>query len=97
MSHVDPVEKPADKYEKLNESVKLLPEYEYVVLSEGKHTPSAFQNSMQRKRFIDDIKLSVPVDIFRYAPGGAYRTVVVCVRVPDARNPDQRGNYKVII
>ncbi|KAK6183411.1 hypothetical protein SNE40_010900 [Patella caerulea] len=59
---------------------------EPVFLDERNHTVSAFDNNTQRHRFLQNIKLSFPIDIYRYAPGGSHTTVVCIVHVDDNRN-----------
>jgi len=62
---------------------------EPVFFDENKHLLSPFVSRMQRLRFIDELKLSVAVDMYRYCPGGSYTTVVCVVEVESNRDENE--------
>ena len=45
---------------------------------------------MQRLRFIEDLKLSVAIDLHRFCPGGSHTTVFCLVQVPEHRNENEK-------
>lgn len=57
-----------------------------VMFDEGKHLEHPFDTSMQRHRFIANLQLSVPIDLFRYSPGGSCVTVAFIVQVSENRS-----------
>jgi len=52
------------------------------------HVAEPFQNNMQRLRFIQDLQISIPVDVYRFSPGGSHITVVCIVPMPADRTLD---------
>ena len=48
-----------------------------------------FVSSVQRHRFIQNMHLSVPIDIFKYSPGGSHITSYVIVKVKENRSPGE--------
>lgn len=44
---------------------------------------------MQRLRFLSDLQLSAPVDIYRFCPGGGILTTVCFVKVQEGRSLPQ--------
>ena len=57
-----------------------------VLFNVEKHIALPFENSMQRFRFFDTMKLSVPVDILRFCPGGSNITISRIAQVDELRN-----------
>ncbi len=60
-----------EEYKILDEEVKNVGVLKSVFFDESKHIPKPFQTNVQRFRFIENLQLSVPVDMFKYAPPGA--------------------------
>lgn len=61
----------------------------FVFFDEEEHLEKPFENPMQRHRFIEEIKLSVPIDIYRFCPGGSALSTVCFVRVNENRMDPQ--------
>ncbi len=80
-----------EEYKILHEEVKKVGVLKPVYFDESKHIPKPFETNVQRFRFIENLQLSVPVDMFKYAPGGSYTTVVCVVQV----NPSRSDNEKL--
>ena len=57
-----------------------------VVFSEEEHLSVAFESNFQRHRFLNNLQLSVPVDIFRFCPGGSVVTSICFVQTVDNRS-----------
>lgn len=60
-----------------------------VFFDESKHLSEPFKHSMERLRFINDMQLSVPIDIYRYCPGGSHLTSLVIVKTTNDRSEAQ--------
>ena len=56
-----------------------------VFFDESKHLTKPFENNMQRFRFLADMQLSVPIDIFRFCPGSSVITTVCIKQVNENR------------
>lgn len=57
-----------------------------VVFSESDHLLTQFESNEQRFRFIENIHLSVPIDLIRYNPGGSCITTLCLTQVPESRS-----------
>lgn len=77
------------KYALIDAAVKDTIEITPVLLDEEKHLVQPFKDASQRLRFVENIHLSVPVDIIKYCPGGAYMAIVFIVKVKPRRTRDQ--------
>jgi hypothetical protein len=62
---------------------------EPVFFDENRHIEKNFQNNMQRFRFFEELQLSVPVDIYRFCPGGSVLTTVCIQKVSEHRGLPQ--------
>ena len=61
---------------------------EPVFVDESLHLPTQFESPVQRHRFYKDLQLSVPVDIYRFCPGGSIVTTTCLVQArPDRTEP----------
>ena len=65
ISHVAAGHKIDEIYGALNESIVKLLEYSPLVFDENEHLPKQFQNRMEKHRYLNNIKLTVPIDIIR--------------------------------
>ena len=70
-----------EKYSLLNDAVKSADELEVVFFDEGKHLSIPFQHNVQRLRYFQNMHLSVPVDMYKYCPGGGIATIVFVTKV----------------
>jgi len=57
-----------------------------VLFVEDKHLIEPFTNTMQRFRFINNLHLSVDVDLMKYCPGGSVCTIVFVYQVEPSRS-----------
>ena len=57
-----------------------------VVFNEEHHLSVAFESNLQRHRYLQNLQLSVPVDIFRFCPGGSVATSICFVQTVDNRS-----------
>ena len=79
------------EYKILDEEVKKAGVLCPVFFDECKHIHEPFTNNTQRFRFLEKLQLSAPVDMFKYAPGGSYTTVVVClIQVDESRSDNEK-------
>lgn len=62
---------------------------EPVFFDENRHTEECFENHMQRFRFFENLQLSVPIDIYRFSPGGSIFTTGCIKKVSENRNVPQ--------
>jgi hypothetical protein len=59
-----------------------------VMFVEDTHLVVPFANAVQRYRFIDNLHLSVDVDLVKYCPGGSICTIVFVYQVANSRSAD---------
>ena len=82
----------ADRYQILNEAVRTAglgsPVF-WVFFYESKHVATEFENNVQRFRFFQNLCLSVPVDMYRFSPGGSVYTSYCLVQVEENRSEPQ--------
>ena len=78
---------PAQRYILLNEAVKQAGIYKPIIFNEIEHLEEPFETNVQRYRYVQGLQLSVPVDIFRFCPGGSIITTMAVCQVPEKR-PD---------
>ena len=76
----------AEEFSLLDAAIRAAGTMTPVFFDESKHLLNPFENRMQRLRFLDRLKLSVPVDMFRYCPGGSHVTVLCIVAVQEERS-----------
>ena len=76
------------KYTMLNADIVAAELGEPIFFDEEKHCDSVLSN-MQRHRFLDQLVLSVPVDMYRFCPGGSVVTVVCLVKVVSIRTASE--------
>ena len=57
-----------------------------VIFNEEEHLIVAFESNLQRHRFLQNLQLSVPVDIFRFCPGGSVATSICFVQTVETRS-----------
>ena len=74
------------QYAKLDEAVIKAGCLSPIVFSESDHLLEPFSNNEQRFRFIENIQLSVPIDLIRYNPGGSCITTLCITQVPENRS-----------
>ena len=60
-----------------------------VLFDEETHVVTPFENNMQRHRFFEHLKLSVPVDLYRFCPGGSCHTISCIVQVKEKRTASE--------
>ncbi|XP_070559193.1 uncharacterized protein [Ptychodera flava] len=75
-----------EKYRLLDTDVKAAGLSCPVFFDEEKHLSQPFQNPMQKHRYLTELQVSVPIDIYRYCPGGSCLTSVCIVQVPEGRS-----------
>ena len=81
-----------EKYKLIDAAVKDSDEYLPVYFDEKKHLKEPFSNSMQRHRFIQNMRLSVEIDIYQYCPGGNFATSLFVTKIPEERSPTDMLN-----
>ncbi|WAR27046.1 hypothetical protein MAR_012750 [Mya arenaria] len=78
-----------ERYSLLDEAVRNAGLGNPVYFDEAKCVATAFENNVQRYRFFQNLCLSVPVDIYRFSPGGSVCTSYCFVQVEVNRSEPQ--------
>lgn len=78
-----------NKNHALDTKVRSLSVGDYIFFDESEHLEQPFQNNSQRSRYFKELQLSVPVDIYRFDPGGGIVAIVCIVRVEMSRTMPQ--------
>lgn len=60
-----------NQYSILDNSITKLSNYTYICFDEQSHVVAPFKHSMEKTRFINNLRLSLPVNILTYNPGGS--------------------------
>lgn len=81
-----------EKYNLLNEALLSKEPGTLLLFDEKVHVASQFENNMQRHRFLEELQLTVPIDILRFCPGSSVITTVGLVQV----NADRAEPQKLI-
>ena len=89
VQHRQAVSKPDSTYLLFDEAVTTSGMLTPVLFVEEKHLVTPFANRMQRFRFIDNLRLSVDVDLIKYCPGGSVCTLVYVYQVDPSRSEDE--------
>jgi hypothetical protein len=79
----------SEKYSTFDKIVSETPESVPVLFDEHKHLKQPFYDNKQRARFFDDMKLSVPIDLYKYCPGGSVVSIVFVSRVNETRSANE--------
>ncbi|CAG2185017.1 unnamed protein product [Mytilus edulis] len=79
-----------EKYNLLNDDLLSKEIGTMLLFDENVHVVSRFQNNMQRHRFLEELQLTFPVDIFRFCPGSSIITTVGFIQVEDNRSEPQK-------
>ena len=87
--HVTSTECMDNAYSLLDKAVREKGLNEPVLFDEDSHLITPFDNYMQRHRFFEKMKLTVPVDLFRFCPGGSCYTLTYVVQVKDKRTASE--------
>lgn len=74
-----------EQYKKLDEAV-INAGSKPIFFYESVHLVEAFQSNLQRFRYLQNLKLSVPVDVYRFCPGGSTLTSVCITQVQEGRS-----------
>lgn len=75
-----------NKYVLLDSKMKELDgQTNFLFFDESKHIEKPFSTNMQRYRFLNEIQLSMPVDIFRFSPGGSILSTIGILRTVENR------------
>ncbi|CAC5365131.1 unnamed protein product [Mytilus coruscus] len=94
----DSVDDVAPKYSFLDNTLTKLPYYSHLYFDKQIHlTMNPFKDSIEKTRFINDLKLSVPVNILTYNPGGSIGSIVFIWRVPNNQLPSEISSSSVQI
>jgi len=86
VQHQTAVTKPDLRYSLLDSAVTNAGLLNPVLFVEDKHLIEPFTNTMQRFRFINNLHLSVDVDLMKYCPGGSVCTIVFVYQVEPSRS-----------
>lgn len=78
-----------DRYAILNDELLGCEAGTMLFFNEETHVVGEFQNNMQRHRFLSELQLTVPIDMFRYCPGSSLLTIVGLVHVNENRPAHQ--------
>jgi hypothetical protein len=89
VQHRHAVAKPDTCYLLFDEAVTGVGMLNPILFVEDTHLVKPFTNSMQRYRFIENLHLSVDVDIVMYCPGGSICTTVYAYQVDPSRSDDE--------
>lgn len=89
VQHRHAVNEPDSRYLLLDEAVTTSGILNPVLFVEEKHLVHPFTNRMQRLRFIDNLYLSVDVDLVKYCPGGSICVVVFVYKVEPFRSENE--------
>ena len=89
IEHRDKVSFVNPKYSGIEKAVKEAGEMQPVIFYENVHLDIPFSTRQQRYELVKSLKLSVPVDIIRYCPGGSVITTMAIVQVAPNRNEAQ--------
>ena len=76
------------KYAILDEAMKCVPILQPLFFNEFIHIEGHFESNMQRFRYIKELQLSMPVDVYKYSPGGSHTAVLCLVPVTADRTAD---------
>lgn len=79
-----------ERYNLLNDDLLSKEIGTMLLFDEHVHVVSRFQNNMQRHRFLEELQLTFPVDIFRFCPGSSIITTVSFIQVEDNRPEPQK-------
>ena len=79
-----------EEYKILDEEIRKSGVLQPLFFDESKHITEPFETNLQRFRFLEKLQLSVPVDMFKYAPGGSHTTVVCLVQVDESRSVNEK-------
>ena len=60
-----------------------------VLFDETIHLNQPFDNATQRHRYYSALQLSVPIDLFKYCPGGSVVTIVFATKVSEDRSQNE--------
>ena len=76
------------KYSILDNSLVKLQNYEYICFDEQYHLTVPFEDSGQKFRFFEGLRLSVPVSILTYDPGSSIGKTVFMWKIPDTTSKE---------
>lgn len=80
------------KYSLLEEALTRLDFFEYLCFDEDLHLQEPFKNRAMRYSFFQNLKLSFPVNLVRYDPGGSIGVTVFIWKVPPVRGINEVMN-----
>jgi len=60
-----------------------------VLFEESKHLKQPFDDNKQRARYFDNMQLSVPVDLYKYCPGGSVVSIVFVAKISETRSSSE--------
>ena len=89
VQHRNAVDELDSRYILLDEAVTTSGILNPVLFAEEKHLVHPFMNRMQRVRFIDNLHLSVDVDLVKYCPGGSICVIVFVYQVDPCRSENE--------
>jgi hypothetical protein len=75
----------ANDYKLLDNIVPQLSPYKFLYFDEQLHILCQFKNRVDRFSFLQAMKLSVPINILRYDPGGGCESTVFLWQIPEER------------
>ncbi|CAC5408779.1 unnamed protein product [Mytilus coruscus] len=81
-----------EQYHLLDNIVSQQDSYNYILFEEGRHTNGNIMTPKEKYEFVKGLKLSVPIDILRYDPGGAVGGTIVVWRTPNERGQEEVMN-----
>ena len=68
-------------YQLLDEALKTTGENKPVIFDEELHLEKPFSNNMQRFKYFNELALSIPLNLFKFSPGGSIITTHILVHV----------------
>lgn len=84
-----------NQYSILDNSITKLSNYTYICFDEQSHVVAPFKHSMEKTRFINNLRLSLPVNILTYNPGGSVGLILFIWSVPKDRLPQEIANSSI--
>lgn len=77
------------RYSVLDNLITTRDNYAYIIFDENSHITSPFKHRKDRYDFIEQLRLSVPIDVLRYHPVSSMDATVVLWRTSAQRNSDE--------
>ena len=84
------------KYTLLDNSLVKMHNYEHICFDEQFHLSVPFEDSTQKNRFFEGLRVSMPVTMLTYDPGSSLGKTVFLWKIPDACTTSKESNSRSI-